>query len=133
DGKSTRATSFLAYNPCTNYGGQNMLSATGEGCSSEATANTVGISGLILSEGLAVGVTPKLQVGEVQQLLITTADDIDVESSHDTGSPYYWSQKGFDQRFGYGRINANTAVERVKAGKIPPIVDIVSPTWFTVL
>src|SRR5690606_1934209 len=65
-----------------------------------------------------------------------TADDIDVPESRelvDGKAPYHWSQPGFDQRFGYGRVNANRAVEWVNKGKIPPIIDIVSPHWFETL
>jgi Subtilase family/FG-GAP-like repeat/FG-GAP repeat len=137
--ESTRATTFLAFNTCSNYGAQNLLSASGEGCSSEATGVLSGITGLVYSEGLASGYggangsKPPLTPGEVMQLLITTADDINVPASHDPSSPLFYSQPGFDQRFGYGRVNANSAVEAVEAGKIPPDVDIVSPRWFQIL
>lgn len=130
--RTTSATTFLAFNTCTNYGGQNLLSASGEGCSSEATARLAGIAGLVFSAARGVGLDPPLSPGEAQQLFISTADDIDVPESRDnTESGFYWSQKGFDQRFGYGRVNANTAVEHLLAGKIPPSIDIVSPRWFT--
>ncbi len=59
-----------------------------------------------------------------------TADDIDVAESRQPGSQYFYSQPGFDQRFGYGRVNANTAVEWVKEGRIPPDIDVVKPHWF---
>ena len=39
--------SFLDYHPCSNYGGQNYLSASGTGCSSEAVGQTSGIAGLV--------------------------------------------------------------------------------------
>mgnify|MGYP001289120674 CR=1 FL=1 len=76
---------------------------------------------------------PPLSAGEVLQIFTMTADDIDIEASQKPGSGFYWSQEGFDQRFGYGRVNANTAVEWVKAGKLPPDVDIVKPYWFDTL
>ena len=130
---STSAATFLAFNTCTNYGGQNLLSLAGTGCSSEATGELGGISGLVLSAAKKWSVDPALSVGELHQLFITTADDIDVPESHDPDSGYYWSQPGFDQRFGYGRVNANRAVEQVRDGKIPPSIDMTSPRWFTVL
>jgi hypothetical protein len=37
---------------------------------------------------------------------------------------------GFDQYFGYGRVNANCMVRAVLAGAIPPEVDITSPRWY---
>jgi len=125
------AQTFLEYHPCSNFGGQNFLSASGTGCSSEAVGQTSGIAGLVYSAGVKYGV--ELGASEAMQLIMMTADDIDIAVSREPESIYRWSQKGFDQRFGYGRVNANTAVEWVKAKKIPPAIDVVSPTWFTVL
>jgi len=127
------ATSFLAYNNCTNFGAQNFLSASGGACSSEAAGRTAGIAGLIYAAALEAGTTPALTPDEVMQILLTSAEDIDIPESREPESLHYWSQKGFDQRFGYGRINANSAVEWVGEGRIPPEVDIVEPTWFEVL
>jgi hypothetical protein len=131
--EATSATSFLGYHPCSNYGGQNLLSAPGTGCSSNATGVLSGVMGLVYSAAVKYKVTPALTAGEGHQLALMTADDIYVSESADPASGHYFSQPGFDQRFGYGRVNANTAVEWVRAGKIPPEIDIVSPTWFTVL
>ncbi len=134
---STTTTSFLAFNTCTNYGAQNFLSASGTGCSSEATARLSGVSGLVYSMGLKAGydgvTNPKLTAGEVMQLDMMTADDINIPESNQPDSPFFDSQPGFDQRFGYGRVNANTAVEWVKEGRIPPDIDLTSPRWFKVL
>ncbi len=132
-GNITNVETFLEFNTCTNYGGQNFLSASGTGCSSEATGQLSGISGLVMSTALEYGLTPPLTAAEAQQLFLMTADDIDVPESRQEDPRYYWSQPGFDQRFGYGRVNANTAVEWVKDGKIPPEVDVVRPYWFEVL
>jgi hypothetical protein len=129
--KITQARTFLQYHPCSNFGGQNFLSAPGTGCSSEATGQTSGVVGLVWSAGLKYGVD--LTPGEVFQLMTQGADDIDVPESRADGALDRWSQPGFDQRFGYGRVNANNAVEAVRDGKIPPVVDIVTPRWFTVL
>lgn len=127
----TEARTFLQYHPCSNFGAQNFLSAAGTGCSSEATGQSSGILGLVWSAGIREGVD--LTPGEVFQLMIMGADDINVPESQVPNSPDRWSQVGFDQRFGYGRVNANSSVEAVIKGRIPPEVDIVSPTWFTVL
>jgi Subtilase family/FG-GAP-like repeat/FG-GAP repeat len=133
DSQSTAAQTFLSFNTCTNFGAQNFLSASGTGCSSEATGRLSGLSGLVYSMGVQSKLDPPLDAGEVMQIFFMTADDIDVAESRQGGSNYFWSQPGFDQRFGYGRVNANTAVEWVQAGKIPPEVDIVEPRWFQVL
>ncbi len=127
------SSTFLAFNPCSNYGGHGFLSVSGTGCASEATGKSSGIAGLIYSAAKVYNVSPPLTPGELHSIFFSTADNIDVPSSQMPGSQYYWSQPGFSQRFGYGRVNANTAVEAVRDGKIPPDVDIVSPTWYTVL
>ncbi|MCA9621792.1 MAG: VCBS repeat-containing protein, partial [Myxococcales bacterium] len=132
----TNVESFLQFNPCTNFGGQNFLSVAGEGCSSEAVGQLSGMSGLLFSAAKKYAVSPGLTAAEAMQLWTQTADDIDVPESRelsDESNRWYWSQPGFDQRFGYGRTNANTAIEWVKAGRIPPEVDVVRPYWFEVL
>jgi MYXO-CTERM domain-containing protein len=131
--KVTNAETFLEFNTCTNFGGQNFLSASSTSCSSGAVGETSGISGLLFSAALKYSLNPPLTAGEAQQLLINTADDIDVPESRTQEPKYYWSQKGFDQRFGFGRVNANTTVEWIKQGKIPPEIDMVYPYWFQVL
>ncbi|MCB9602836.1 MAG: VCBS repeat-containing protein [Sandaracinus sp.] len=134
--------SFLAFNNCTNYGGQLAMSAPGTGCSSEATAVGAGIAGLIASAGIAADrpggpLDPVLSAEEMRQLITMQADDIFVPES-DPAHPehddrYYPSREGWDQRFGWGRINAFRAVDAVWRGAIPPEVDLYYPDWFRVL
>ncbi|TKD01804.1 FG-GAP-like repeat-containing protein [Polyangium fumosum] len=134
DGASARASrSFLDFHPCSNYGGQNLLSASGTSCSSEATGQLSGIAGLLYSAALKYNTVPQLSPGEAQSIFFFTADDIDVPASREPGSIYRFSQPGFDQRFGYGRVHASRALEAIREGRIPPSVDIVSPRWFEVL
>lgn len=131
----TNVETFLDFNPCTNFGGQNLLSASGTGCSSEAVGQLSGMSGLLFSVAQQYG-PADLTGAEAAQIWFHTVDDIDVPESREItedGAKYYWSQPGFDQRFGYGRVNANKAVEALIAGKIPPEVDVVRPYWFEVL
>ncbi len=131
----TNVESFVDFNPCTNYGGQNFLSVSGTGCSSEAVGQLSGMAGLLFSVAQEYG-PADLTGAEAMQIWFHTVDDIDVPVSRlpeDEGRKYSWSQPGFDQRFGYGRVNANKAVEAVIAGRIPPEVDIVRPLWFEVL
>jgi hypothetical protein len=124
------ATTFVAFDTCSNYGGHLSLSVSGTSCSSEATGRASGIAGLLYSMAAAEGVTPTAE--EAIQLFKMEADDIDVEASRVTENPkYYFSHTGFDQRFGYGRANALRLMEAIKARRIPPEVDIVSPEWFT--
>jgi hypothetical protein len=129
------STTFLAYDTCTNYGGHGALSVSGTSCASEATGRMAGIAGLVYSMGLSLPTPLNLSAEEVMQVLKMSADDVDVPESRvvnpDTGlAPFFESKPGWDQRFNYGRTNAFKAVTMVKEGRIPPEVDIVSPTWY---
>src|SRR5262249_7282786 len=118
------ATTFLGFNNCTNYGGQLQLSVAGRNCSSEAVGQLSGIAGLLSSARRARNVTPELTAEEARQLLIGTVDDIAIPESIPGAANYnpqwYPSLPGWDQRFGYGRVNARRAVEAVRDGRIPP-------------
>ena len=136
------ASSFQAYNNCTNYGAQLDLSAPGTGCSSEATAVTAGIAGLVYSAAVSADrpggpLDPPLSAEEAMQVLKVSADDIHVPESDpdhpEYNADWYPSREGWDQRFGYGRINAYEAVKAVREGAIPPEVDLYSPDWFRVI
>ena len=137
-----KAKSFLAFNNCTNYGGQLMLSVSGNSCSSEAVGVSSGVAGLIYAAGMAddrpMGpLDPPLRAEEVRQLMMMGADDIYIPESSPSHPDYeplwYPSKEGWDQRFGYGRLNAYTSVKAVWESRIPPEADIYSPDWFRVL
>ena len=133
--ETTASTTFIAFNTCSNYGGQNMLSVSGQGCSSEATGKGAGIAALVYSEALNKGIT--LSAEELMQLMKMNAEVINVPESRSTNpvvaGEFYESLPYFSQRFGYGRPNTFKTMQAVDAGLIPPEVDIVSPTWFSVL
>jgi hypothetical protein len=134
----TSSSSFLAFNTCTNFGGQLAMSISGTSCSSEAAGKGAGIAGLIYSAALSRSQPISLSAEEVMQLFKMTADDINVPQSRDatdggTSSQYYESLPGFDQRFGYGRANVAKAMAAIEQGLIPPEVDVTSPAWFDTL
>jgi len=132
---TTSATTFIAYNTCSNFGAQNMLSVSGTSCSSEATGKGAGAAGLLYSEGANKNL--KLSAEEVMQLMKMTADLIDVPESRspdpNVRAQFYESLPYFSQRFGYGRPNLDKAMQSIDAGLIPPEVDLTSPAWFQVL
>jgi len=122
------ATSYIAFDTCSNYGAHLAISVSATSCSSEATGRSSGIAGLLYSMAANEGI--QLTAEEAIQIFKMTADDIDVPESRGPGAIYYFSHPGFDQRFGYGRVNAFRMVDAVKQKLIPPEVDIVSPEWF---
>jgi hypothetical protein len=91
-----------------------------------------------------------LSADEVKQFLTMGADDINFDARPDEGLPQNYSTMGdfpgvssivttfqrfpsiagYDQYFGYGRVNAYTSVRRVAANKIPPEAAIDAPNWF---
>src|SRR3954447_23322692 len=46
------------------------------------------------------------------------------------GSRRYHARKGFDEFYGYGRLNSYNAAKAAADAKIPPEADITSPDWF---
>ncbi len=90
-----------------------------------------------------------LSTNEVKQILTQSADDVNFDARPSVGLPQSYqvvlqlpqgigSQRfpsiaGFDQYFGYGRINARRAVEAVIEGRIPPEAEIASPLWFAMV
>ena len=123
-----QATTFIAFDTCSNYGGHLSLSISATSCSSEATGRSSGIAGLMYSMAAKTGI--QLTGEEAIQLFKMYADDIDVPESRGEAPVFYFSHAGFDQRFGYGRANAARMMQAVQDKMIPPEVDIVSPEWF---
>ncbi len=92
-----------------------------------------------------------LSADEIKQILIGTADDINFDARPEAkpplpqnytttlavpgvaGSERYHSTAGWDQFFGYGRVNADQAVRRVADGRIPPEAAIDAPAWYATL
>ncbi len=148
--------SYLYLNGCTNYGGHIALSIPSSSCSSEATGRSSGMAGLIYSAAqneidrgrlqpyraaTAGARALPLSANEVKQILTKSADDIDFDPNYETMTPFpgvqmsrrFPSIAGWDQYFGYGRINANSALHRVAELNIPPEADILAPDWFDTL
>lgn len=126
--------SFLAYSNCTNHGARLVLSAPSTDCSSGATAVTAGVAGLVVSAARDAGVG--LDASGLYQVLVATAQDIDLSDDPRTQPPdrqWYPSRAGWDRYFGYGRVDAAAAVERVLQGRVPPSADILTPDWFQVV
>ena len=130
------AHSFFAYSNCSNHGVRLALSAPSTSCSSGAVGVGAGMAGLIYSAGLdaidAGTLTGQLTANEVLQLMTMTVDDIAFQAEDDHPDEYP-SREGWDHWFGYGRVNAFSAVSAVAAGDIPPEADVLTPTWFELI
>jgi hypothetical protein len=111
----------------TQYGGHAhvvMPAVTG----SQATGLASGAAGLIASYARQRA-TP-LEPNEIKQLMTLTAEDVVPENTVGLGVPDP-AQKGWDQHFGYGRVDLGLALDRIADGKIPPQALITGPPWFS--
>ncbi len=64
---------------------------------------------------------------------LNTVFAADLAGGVDTPAPdtrRYHARRGFDEFYGYGRLNAYKAVVAAAGGTIPPEADITSPDWF---
>jgi hypothetical protein len=83
----------------------------------------------------------RLTAEEVRQLMITSVDGFYDPGSERNPAEFptpadpspRGTKLGFTRRFGYGRVNARSAVDAVLGGALPPQVEIESPEWFQVL
>ena len=135
--------SYLFLNGCTNYGGHMAVAIPSSSCSSEATGKAAGMAGLLYSAARNAGRT--LTANEVRQLFTMKADDIDFltakppapaanfATSQSVASRRFPSIPGYDEYFGYGRVNADRMVRAVAGGSIPPEAEITDPDWYTIV
>ena len=129
-------TTFQHHSGSTNYGGRIDLSLPSASCSSGATGIGAGLAALIVSRGKDLvdqGVlTRPLSANEVKQIMTLAADDV-FDPRATRSARLYPSQPGWDQYFGYGRGNAQAAVDRVGPATIPPEAELGNPAWFQIL
>lgn len=118
---------------CTNFGAHVHLTVpAGHICTSEATGLASGVAGLLVSRALDLGID--LAADEVKQMMTLSTDDI--VSRCVTFNDGAACQRGFDQHFGYGRLNARRALEWLgdpdtgTPHRIPPIVRMTTPRWW---
>ena len=121
------ASSYLAYENCTNHGARLDFSVSSDDCSSYATGLTAGVSGLVLSAARDADFT--LSPAEAGQILTRNVEDIDLSGEANV----YPSQPGWDRYFGEGRLNAEASVAAAHDGRIPPSIEITAPTWLAYL
>ena len=101
---------------------------------SEATGHAGGAAGMVISAGLDIPPAQggPLSANEVKQLLTLTAEDVLPENTAGAGTPDP-AQVGWDEYFGYGRVQLQSAVAAVQAGEIPPEALIEGPVWWSLL
>ncbi len=146
DASPGQASGWLYLNGCTNYMATLTASVSSTSCSSEAVAQAAGITGLLLSHARdlrdrghlaphpASGANV-LSPNEVEQVLMTTADDIDFSRRSPVAlqpvpTTRYPTGPGYDPYTGAGRLNAASALWSLDAGRIPPEAELQEPRWW---
>ncbi len=119
-------TTYFRDSNLTQYGAKNHIAFEAR-TGSEATALAAGAGGLLLSHARSLG--RELHPDQVKQLLTLTAEDVLPENTGLLGVPDP-CQPGWDQHFGYGRVNLEDALAALEAGLIPPVARISKPAWF---
>ncbi|MBM76461.1 MAG: hypothetical protein CMK59_13730 [Proteobacteria bacterium] len=113
---------------CNNFGSRMDLVAAEGACATGAVAQTVGAIGMLQSA--ALDNDTELSAGEVYQILIQSATDVNLTEEERAQAKAYPSNEGWDPFYGYGRLDVGAAVERVYLGEIPPGLSVDYPEWF---
>ena len=113
----------------TQFGGHSSVSMEGP-TGSANTGKAGGALGLVISAAEEEGVT--LSADESRAIVEQTAEDV---LPLNTGDPATAdrAQPGWDEHFGYGRVNLGDAVAVAKTRKMPPEAAIQSPDWYAPL
>ncbi len=127
---ASSASTYMTTLNCNNYGPRLSVAAPSEACATGAVAKITGLAGLVQSAAVETWGAP-LSAGELVQVLIQNTDDVFLTESERSLLKAYPAAEGFDAFYGYGRVNAWKAVEAVAAGRIPPAVQLLSPSWFS--
>ena len=127
------ASSYMRFVNCNNFGPRmDLVSASKNSCATGAVAFIAGAAALVQSAAVD-HLGERLSTAQLYRVLTQTATDVDVPESHgdDRDPGLFPSYPGWDQYFGYGRINVGAAVQEVLAGDPAPAVKISSPEWFS--
>jgi hypothetical protein len=127
--------SFRNRSNYTSFGTHSLFSMPNMGGStSESTPTQGGVAALMAAfgrraaeEGLIEG---RLDAGEIKQVLRAASSPMDQLSAYNypgkPGATFSWN-------YGYGRPNVNRALTAVREGRIPPVPDILAPSWYALV
>jgi hypothetical protein len=113
----------------TQFGGHSSVSMEGP-TGSTNTGKAAGAVALVLSAAKDAGVD--LSADESRIVVEQTAEDVTQANTTGAGTPDP-AQPGWDEHFGYGRVDLGQAVALAGSGKAPPEASIESPDWYAPL
>lgn len=128
------ATTALSPDPCSGFGSSIALSAPAR-CDERGAAIVAGIAALVRSAARGIparGVTPTpLDVEALRMLLTATSEDVRPRESESAAlTP---ALRGWDERTGFGRVDALAAIEALVRQNVPNAARIIEPAWFEIL
>jgi hypothetical protein len=124
--------SFRNRSNYTSFGPHSLFSMpTSGGTTSEATPTQGGVAALIAAYGRRAAdegrIRRRLDAGEIKQLLRAASSPIEsLDAYNYPGKP----GADFSLHYGYGRPNVARALEALLDGRIPPVPDILAPSWY---
>jgi hypothetical protein len=128
-------TGFRNRSNYTSFGPHSLFSMpTMGGTTSEATPTQGGVAALIAAFGRKAAdeglISSPLDAGEIKQVLRAASSPIQSLTAHNhPGRP----GATFSLNYGYGRPNANRALDGVLGNRIPPVPDILAPSWYAIV
>ena len=135
DATAGLTTGFRNRSNYTSFGPHSLFAMpTMGGTTSEATPTQGGVAALMAAYGRkAAGagrIAAPLDAGEIKQLLRAASSPVQELTGHNhPGRP----GADFSLNYGYGRPNVARALDAVLAGRIPPVPDILAPSWYAVV
>jgi hypothetical protein len=128
-GSNVPVQSYFRGGNTTQFGGHSSVSSVGS-TGSQATGKAAGAVALVISAARDAGVA--LSADESRTIVEQTAEDVTAPNTVGAGAPDP-AQPGWDEHFGWGRIDLGKAVVLAKSGKVPPEATIESPDWYAPL
>jgi hypothetical protein len=113
----------------TQFGGHSSVAMEGS-TGSQNTGKAAGAAALVVSAAKDHGIDPTPD--EVRETIEQTAEDVTAPNTVGAGVPDP-AQPGWDEHFGWGRVDLGKAVAVAASGKLPPQAAIDSPDWYAPL
>jgi hypothetical protein len=131
-GLAPLTTGFRNRSNYTSFGPHSLFSMpTNGGTTSEATPTQGGVAALLAAYGRRAAdegrIERPLEAGEIKQVLREASSP----ATSLTGANYPGRPEAtFSLHYGYGRPNVDRALDALLADRIPPVPDILAPSWY---
>jgi hypothetical protein len=122
----TRATTFIALDPCQSLPSGPLLASAGPSCTRRSYSVALGVAGLVASAADFARTPTRLTALELAATLRSAADPVNTTLA---ATPEEADSRVGDVR----RLNANTAVELVREDLAPAELNVERPYWYEAL